>query len=468
MKQFGEIKEWISRLGADSAAAMVVATADLALIVDADGVIRACGYDDDLFSPDEVMPWVDQPWQKTVTGESEDKLEQIITCAHADEPPRWRHVNHMSSMGELPVVYSAVALTDGGHTLAIGRDLRSTAELQQRLIEAQQVMEQDHSKYRQLDARYRLLEQLTSDGVLLMDGASTRILEANDTAAGFLGTSSSQLAGKHLAHDFSFEDADSIQSFLEDARSSRSASQLVLRKDGAPAVLLAAAGFRSDGTARLLARISSVEGAASGATSAAPWAELIENAPDAVVITNDKGRILQANTAVLDLLQLGQLDQVIGETLDGWLERPGVDQSVLLANLKERGVVRLFATSVRSPQGSSTDVEISATALPGSKEPAYGFLIRAVSQRLPSGTNEPAALPKTMKQMTDLVGRVSLKELVRETTDVIERMCIETALQMTGNNRASAAELLGVSRQILYVKLRKYGLHKSADTNDRT
>ncbi|MEM0944510.1 MAG: helix-turn-helix domain-containing protein, partial [Pseudomonadota bacterium] len=39
-----------------------------------------------------------------------------------------------------------------------------------------------------------------------------------------------------------------------------------------------------------------------------------------------------------------------------------------------------------------------------------------------------------------------------------EKMCIETALRMTGNNRASAAEMLGLSRQSLYVKLRRFGL----------
>ena len=42
--------------------------------------------------------------------------------------------------------------------------------------------------------------------------------------------------------------------------------------------------------------------------------------------------------------------------------------------------------------------------------------------------------------------------------DVIEKICIETALEMTKNNRAAAAEMLGLSRQSLYVKLRKFGL----------
>jgi DNA-binding NtrC family response regulator len=53
--------------------------------------------------------------------------------------------------------------------------------------------------------------------------------------------------------------------------------------------------------------------------------------------------------------------------------------------------------------------------------------------------------------MTKLVGKVPLKDLVRETTDIIERLCIEAALQISENNRASAADMLGLSRQSLYV-----------------
>ena len=65
---------------------------------------------------------------------------------------------------------------------------------------------------------------------------------------------------------------------------------------------------------------------------------------------------------------------------------------------------------------------------------------------------------RSVEQFTELVGRVSLKNLVRETTDMIERLCIEAALELTGDNRASAAEILGLSRQSLYLKLRRYGL----------
>ena len=47
---------------------------------------------------------------------------------------------------------------------------------------------------------------------------------------------------------------------------------------------------------------------------------------------------------------------------------------------------------------------------------------------------------------------------MRESTDVIEALCIEAALELTRDNRASAAALLGLSRQSLYTKLRRYGI----------
>jgi DNA-binding NtrC family response regulator len=67
-------------------------------------------------------------------------------------------------------------------------------------------------------------------------------------------------------------------------------------------------------------------------------------------------------------------------------------------------------------------------------------------------------VPRSVEQMAELVGRVSMKTLVRETTDLIEKLCIEAALRITRDNRASAAEMLGLSRQGLYAKMRRYGV----------
>jgi len=63
-----------------------------------------------------------------------------------------------------------------------------------------------------------------------------------------------------------------------------------------------------------------------------------------------------------------------------------------------------------------------------------------------------------MVSVKELVGQATLKDIVAETTNVVEKMCIETAVTLTMNNRVAAAEMLGLSRQSLYVKLRKFGL----------
>jgi transcriptional regulator PpsR len=111
-------------------------------------------------------------------------------------------------------------------------------------------------------------------------------------------------------------------------------------------------------------------------------------------------------------------------------------------------------------------VEISAVAIGNGGQPSFGFAIRNIGPRLQVESRTVQAMPRSIEQLTELIGRVPLKDLVRESTDVIEKLCIEAALELTGDNRASAAEMLGLSRQSLYVKLRRYGLGDLA-TNEQ-
>ena len=113
---------------------------------------------------------------------------------------------------------------------------------------------------------------------------------------------------------------------------------------------------------------------------------------------------------------------------------------------------------MRGEQGAVAEVEISAVSIASESQSCFGFMIRDVSRRLAGGVRTQQELPRSVEQLRDLVGRMPLKEIVRETTAVIEELCIEAALELTGDNRASAAEMLGVSRQSLYVKLRRFGL----------
>ena len=88
----------------------------------------------------------------------------------------------------------------------------------------------------------------------------------------------------------------------------------------------------------------------------------------------------------------------------------------------------------------------------------FGLTIRPVRGRLAPPAQARLGAPRSVEQLTELVGRVSLKDIVRESTDIIEQLAIKAALQLTGDNRASAADMLGMSRQSLYVKLRRHSL----------
>ena len=142
-----------------------------------------------------------------------------------------------------------------------------------------------------------------------------------------------------------------------------------------------------------------------------------------------------------------------------WIGRTPSEFNQLTASLREHGSVRRFSTVLRGEFGTQEDVEISGVAVATGDVPCQGFTIRSVARRhAPALRPDDVQLPRSVNQLTGLVGSVPLKELVRETTDLIEKLCIEAALQLTGDNRVSAAEMLGLSRQSLYVKLRRYGI----------
>ena len=83
---------------------------------------------------------------------------------------------------------------------------------------------------------------------------------------------------------------------------------------------------------------------------------------------------------------------------------------------------------------------------------------------MPGGGREQAAVrvadpsESIAPGRTVAVVKTPLKDIVRDTTDLIEQLCIEAALELTHDNRASAAEMLGLSRQSLYVKLRRFNI----------
>ena len=467
MKSFDEPSLSLGDLDAEAAGRLIAASSDVALIVDGEGIILDLAFGNDELSKAGYQDWLGKPWAQTVTVESRPKVEALLRELGGKGAPKWRHINHPSADGaDLPLLYAAVPVGSKGHALAVGRsvafgrDLRANAALQQRLVSAQQSMERDYWRMRHMETRYRVLFQVSSEPVLILDAATLKLEDANPAASKLLGDAT-QRAGWSLARAFDAAGQAAVDELFAAVRATGRSDTVKARlgKDGSEWTVSASL-FRQEKSSHFLVRLSALRHAAELPKPSPKdmLLRLVESAPDGFVVTDLDGLILTVNQAFLDLAQLATEEQARGVSLEKWLGRTGVDLSVLISNLRQRGAVRLFATSMRGEYGSTSEVEISAVAVTEGEQPCLGFTIRDVGRRLPSDARASREVPRSVGQMTELVGRVPLREIVRDTTDLIEQLCIEAALQLTRDNRASAAEMLGLSRQSLYVKLRRYGL----------
>jgi len=469
VKRFSAPKKSLGGIDTDAAAELLAATADITLVLDHEGVIRDVAAGSPELAAEIDGRWVDQPWVSTVTVESRPKIEYLLQEAAEGHPTRWHKVSHLSDRGaDLPVVYSAVKVGRKGRIVAVGRDLSAISVLQQRLVDAQQSVDREYARLRHAETRNRLLFQLASEAVLILDAATLRVVEANPAAIKLLGLSTRRLASRPFPDGLDDATTATVATMLANVRASGRNGEVRARlADGSRELLVSASVFREGRSTLLLVRATSMD--AGRLAEVAPGANarfvyFVAAAPDGFVVTDAGGKVIAANPAFLDLAQLPGEDQARGESLETWLGRPGVDLNVLLAQLREHGSVRLFATTLRGANGATAEVELSGAALRDSEPACFGFTVRDVGPRLGAAHRTAPPLSRSVEQLTELVGRVPLKGIVRETSDIIERLCIEAALELTRDNRASAAEMLGLSRQSLYVKLRRYGLSDLVDT----
>jgi transcriptional regulator PpsR len=457
----------LSDLAPDWAAKLITATSEVALVVDRDGVIRHVSFSGAEPPIDGADEWVGKPWVEIVTPESRPKIDLLLKEASSTGTTRRRQVNHPSRSGaDIPVAYNAVRAEQGA-VIAVGRDLRTISTLQQRLVDTQQAMERDYWRLRHVETRYRLLFQLSTDAIIVVDADTMKIVDASGAAARLFDISADKLVGKHFPMGVASEHHRQVEDLLATARTTGHASDVRLRlTEERGEVMASASCFRQDNLTLLLVRLSrhSVP-SASAASHRERLLELVERAPEALVVTDGEGDVLTANRAFLDLAQLASEEQAKGRSLSNWMGRPGADLSVFLSTARKHGIVRVAASSIRGDLGLATEIELSAVTLGGGETPAVGFVMRDVGRRVSTVPHGARDLTKAVEELTGLVGRVSLPTLVRDTTDLVERHFIEAALELTGDNRTTAAEVLGLSRQTLYVKLRRHGLSSTPDSD---
>ncbi|NVO04655.1 MAG: hypothetical protein HXX19_01185 [Rhodoferax sp.] len=415
---------------------------DIALVVDRAGVIQNVAVRDATTGP-SAGTWVGQHWAETVTGDTRRKIELLLQEVDASGVTRRREVNHPSSGGsDIPMSYSALRLGKQGPVIAVGRDLRTVAAIQQQMIHAQQDMERDYWTLRRDQSRQRELDQVATDAVLVVDAATLAVLLANDAAQALFATATAPLP-KPL-HDV----------LLMAAQTGRAAELRTRLKSGSvdsPLLDLFVTPLQPRNQApadlRLMVRARRV------GFHEAP-------APDtAVVVTDIRGRILMGNDALLTHCPVSATaPSLYGQPLAQLLDSAQSVLETLLTRVLSDGLAHAPSAILGGHGAPACEATITATLIMDGDQERIGFSL------LPRIATSSSALAETLLALIAQSDGQPLERLLQQVTELTEHHAISNALQRSGGNLAASAALLGLDAQDLTLRLQRHGLDCAAFT----
>lgn len=452
---------------------------DIALVIDANGVIRNAALSDAAVGR-RAEQWVGNAFVDTVTDDTRAKIESLLHEVQTTGVSRRREVN-LPGAGDthIPVVFAAIRLGSDGPVLAVGRDMRAIAAIQQRFLDAQQALERDYWKQRQAESRYRQLFQVATDAVLVVDAATLVVIEANRAAAELFGRASGQLAGLPMSASIDATSRPAVEELLVAARASGKPAEIRARlaaaggQPGLTLVEVSATPFRASsgastdagGQLLLLVRVRGAE--RRDGDGAHRLAEFVESTPDAVVITDSGGRVQTANPAFLALCQPGLHEsQVRGRSLADLLGDPNHQLASLMAEVRHNGMAAQVRATIGAPRAAwlgpqGQEIEVSAALLAEGDQECIGFILRRHAQRTERSERllQPVdGLAAAVETLAAQLGRVSLPELVQEATHLAEHHLIRSALERANGHLQTAADWLGITPESLSLRLARHGL----------
>jgi diguanylate cyclase (GGDEF)-like protein/PAS domain S-box-containing protein len=240
---------------------------------------------------------------------------------------------------------------------------------------------------RRRDQQYRLLAEQAADGVLLV-GKDGSVGDASPGAATLLGRPRAQLLKLPLAEliepDKAVDDVKALLALVERQRLTR--SYRLRRPKGPPLEVEISARRLADGRLQLALRDLAERRRAADALreSEERYERLASSAPDAIVI-EAAGRVVLVNPSLRRMLGLQPSAPVAGRALGDFVhpdERAEVARAAAGAGSAGPAGVRL-ETRLRRADGSTAEVEGTATVVTYRGRPAVQFLLREVKDERP-------------------------------------------------------------------------------------
>lgn len=413
---------------------------DIALVVDQEGVVRNVAVREGVAGP-TANTWVGRPWAETVTGDTRRKIELLLQEVGNAGVTRRREVNHPSSGGaDIPMSYSALRLGAQGPVIAVGRDLRAVAAIQQQMLHAQQDMERDYWTLRREQSHQRELDQLATDAVLVVEAASLQVRVANAAASGLFADTAAPLPA-------------ALQDLLVAARHSGKAAELRTRlKSGAfdnPMLDLFITPLRASkpsDSLRLMVRARRV-----GFHEAPP--------PEtATVVTDTRGRVLMANDALLAMCPVAAASTLQGQLLCEVLDGSQGALATLMERVQREGLVHLASVVVGGRGAPVCEADITAMLVTDGDQERIGLCLQ------PQTPTDSDAFVAALQALMAQAQALPLAGLLQQVGALTEHHAISNTLMRTRGNQAACADLLGIEADDLALRLARLGLDCAAFT----
>lgn len=430
----------------------ILEAADIYLLLWPDGQIAEARVGSDQNAGSQLA---NQPISRIARPTDSKAIVKLVSQARAGQVTTPVEIRHAYGMPDgSSARYSACLAGDGVNIVLIGTWVARPASQAEKSVEEEIARLQAQDRQR-TEARYQLLFESSPEGVFFVDPDTGQVEEANANAAALFDVPLHDLVGAFFSELFEEAGDDELIKRLtaENLETDTASVDVTLYPSGHRVSLvsrLVRTLERKLMMIRVTRHVSDDRPDVPAEESAA--IDLLRNSAVPIVISDRLGTASWINTAFNGLLPR---ESVVGRPLVDVL---GISQSLLDVTLREvdrQGRALTSLGLLGSQLQTLQDAHVTIVALPQDNPVGYGFAVRMTQPE--DGSETRAAAPDD-SAIAELVGKAPLKFLVRESTDVIERNCIEAALGLTGNNRAAAAQALGLSRQTLYAKLKQYGL----------
>jgi transcriptional regulator PpsR len=442
------------------------ASADISFVLDDSGSIQNIYSDNKYLAKQISDDLIGKKWLEVVEPDSRTKVQRLLDDANPDTISKFRQINMIGNERNiaLPMMCASIKTSSSKKIIVIGRDITEVSRLQQNLVSAQKEISQNYLQISQLEERFRSIFEIGTESIVIVQADDEYpIVEMNRNAIKQLLLAKNNCIGKSLLSLIPAKEIIKVINFLKGVQDTDEPSILKTLLSNGEATQISATSFINSGIPYLLlnlkpldlARVSSLIDADSLTV------EAIENNPYGFVVCTPEGLILKANKAFNKLSSTKGEQDLIGTNIRNYLGPETADFDLMMQSLQGKASSQSCVSSITNATSSIKLVDISAVSV-AQPRACIGMIFRQVDSRQNKGARIDKKLVRSSQELSMLVGKVPLKDILAETTDLIEQLCIKAALNLTQDNRVSASEILGLSRQSLYIKLRKYGLVDSS------